>query len=213
MTTLILILGARGSGKSTKAREVTGKSFRRVTIDPSGDWQRRGVKPVRDLPELSKLIAAKWRSGFDVVLTPPPGKEAIALHHVSDMLFHFQAQVYRGKPSQEVMLVVDEMAEAYSNADAQRANLSGFRRTILQGRHYGISVCGITQRPQDVATRYRDNCDKIFAFSLYADAGRDAVVAMMGRAHAASYDGLKKYEFLEKDGATGAVRKGKTRPG
>ena len=53
---------------------------------------------------------------------------------VSNMLFHFQAQVYRGKPSQEVMLVVDEMAEAYSNADAQRANLSGFRRTILRKR-------------------------------------------------------------------------------
>ncbi len=211
---LILTIGARGSGKSTLARADTAKALRRLTIDPSGDWKRAGVKSAPSLRKLSQEMARCWRGGFDLVYTPPVGREAEALHHVSEMLFHLQGQVLQArKPrvTEGITLVIDEMAEAYSNADGMRGQHQAFRRVILQGRHYGLSVYGITQRPQDIAARFRDNCDTVNAFKLANDTGRASVLDMVGRAHQGLYLGLQRFEYLTLDVASGAVRKAKTR--
>ncbi|MGA7676471.1 MAG: hypothetical protein WCA78_15675 [Rhizomicrobium sp.] len=209
MSELVLVLGSRGSGKSTKARELTARAFRRVVLDPSKDWQAHGVRAVRSLPDLSKLIAARWRDGFDCVYTPPAGHEAIALHHLSNLVLAYQEKFYRlHHEEDEVTIVVDEMAEAYGNDDARRQYLSGFRRVILQGRHFGVSVVGISQRPADVAARYRDNCPRWYAFQLHDHTSRETVLQHIGPEYGAQYRALARFEFLVAE--EGRVSKGKT---
>jgi DNA helicase HerA-like ATPase len=206
---LIAVYGARGSGKSTLARQLVRDRHRVIVLDPSRDWQKRGVKAVRDLSELSALIARDWKRGFNVVYTAPPGKDALALHRLSDLICAYQEKFYRGRTSDEVTLVVDEMAEAYSNADAQSDHLSGFRRVILQGRHFGIGVVGISQRPADIAARFRDNCGRTFCFALHDHTSRDAIVKRIGRSHAGAVGSLAAFEYLAIVGS--GVTRGKTR--
>jgi DNA helicase HerA-like ATPase len=207
---IVSVNGSTGSGKTTLARQLIADKFRCVLIDPAGDdaWRRSGFKPVRDLPQLSKAIAQHWRDGFRLVLVPPAHKGAEALDGVSLLLCQYQERLYR-READGVSLIVDEMAECYSNAHAARGDLTGFRRVILQGRHFGISVYGITQRPADVAAQFRDNCHRAFYFRLHDETSRLRIIARLGRAHESALRGLRPFEYLAEEG--GAVTKGKTR--
>jgi len=208
---IVSINGSTGSGKSTLARELVAGKFRAVLVDPANDaaWRKDGFKRVRDLPELSKAIAAGWRGGFRLVLVPPAHLCAEALDGVSLLLCAYQEKLYHGKDADGASLIVDEMAECYSNSHVTRSDLRGFRRVILQGRHFGISVYGITQRPADVAAQFRDNCDRAFYFRLHDATSRDRVVARLGKEHEKAYRTLADFEYLAE--ARGVVSKGRTR--
>jgi len=132
-----------------------------------------------------------------------------ALDRISHLLFAYQDKVGVSKRKAEIVLAVDEMAVCFSNAHQQSKDYSGFSRVLLQGRHANISVYGVTQRPQDVGTQFRANCDRHYFFAL-AGKARDAVIETIGREHTAAYAALAaKYEFLEfRDGR---ISKGKTR--
>jgi DNA helicase HerA-like ATPase len=208
---VVSINGATGSGKSTLARELVADKYRAVLVDPADDaaWRKVGFRRVRDLPELSRAIAASWRNGFRLALVPPAHLCAEALDGVSLLLCAYQEKLYNGRDLGGVSLVVDEMAECYSNAHVMRSDLRGFRRVILQGRHFGISVYGVTQRPADVAAQFRDNCDRAFYFQLYDATSRDRVVARLGKEHERAYRSLAQFEYLAE--VRGAISKGRTR--
>lgn len=207
MRELVSINGATGTGKSTKLRELLRRQSHVVSVDPWGDesaWRANGFRRVSDLPELSKALSRQWRRGFRLVLTPPAHKTAEALDGVSHLLFGYSDQAKLPRCA----LAVDEMAECFSNAHMQSRSLSGFRRVILQGRHINCSVYGVTQRPQDVATQFRANCDRRFFFALYTATARNAVLEDIGRENAQALPS-REYEFIEWN--RGKISKGKTR--
>lgn len=143
----------------------------------------------------SNAIAQKYRSSWHIVLAPSSALCAETLDKASALLFLYRVRSDYRVP---VCIAVDEMAECYSNAHAQMQQLAGFRRVILQGRHADISVVGVTQRPQDVAARFRDNCDRAYFFALHDARAREAVVAKIGREHAKQYAALpQKFAYLE----------------
>ncbi len=210
MREIVSINGGTGSGKTTLARQIIADKFRAVLIDPAGDksWHRSGFRPARDMPQLSKAIAAHWRDGFRLVLVPPAHLCAEALDCVSLLVLAYQGRLYRGRDADNVSLIVDEMAECYSNAHAMRSDLRGFRQVILQGRHFGISVYGITQRPADVAAQFRDNCDPAYYFQLFDDTSRVRIIGKLGREYREALRGLQKFEYLKV--SAGQVTKGRT---
>jgi hypothetical protein len=204
---LVSINGATGTGKSTKLRELLARHSYALAVDPWGDegaWRAQRFARVGDLDELSKALARSWRRGFRLVLTPPAHLTAEALDRVSHLLFGYSEQAMLSR----VALAVDEMAECFSNAHAQSKAYTGFRRIILQGRHINCSVYGVTQRPQDVATQFRANCDRRFFFALHTATARDAVLADIGREHVRELP-TRDYEFLEWN--RGVISKGRTR--
>lgn len=197
MNEIVGVFGTRGYGKSTKARELVAREARVVVVDPSGDWERRrfGHK-VTDLPQLSSSIAKDWRNGFRFVLTPPAGSEATALDRVCNLVLAYQERLYRRKGADDSVIVCDEMAECYSNADAQTRELSGTKRAILRGRHFGVGMVGITQYPQDVAARFRAMCERSYVFALHDQAAIDPIVRRIGREHARTIATLPKFAYL-----------------
>jgi hypothetical protein len=204
--------GSPGTGKSTMLRARLRAHSRAVVLDPSPDkvdaWRRAGYTRVRDLPELSKAIAASYRGGWRVVWTPPAERCGEALHEVSRLLWKYQERERHPRP---VALGVDEMAFCYSNAQSRRSDLSGFMALVLQGRHLDISIYGATQRPQDVAALFRDNAEQGYFFELHSDTGRGAVLAKIGRKYQAEYLSLQPFEYLFYE--RGKVAKGRSRKG
>ncbi len=207
MRELVSINGATGTGKSTKLRELLKPYRHAVVLDPWGEdreWASQRFERVRDVDGLSAALAQRWRAGFRLVLVPPADKTAEALHWVSTLIFGYSDKVCLPR----LALAVDEMAECYGTVHAQRQRLTGFRRIILQGRHINCSVYGVTQRPQDVATQFRANCDRRFFFALHTATARNAVLEDIGREHASLLP-AKDYEFLE--WRRGKITRGRTR--
>jgi hypothetical protein len=206
MRELVFITGATGTGKSTVLRDLIAPCRHIVAVDPAGDrivWRNRGFVCAPDLPDLSAALCVSWRSGFKAVIMPPAHKTAECLDGVSKLLFAFSEQV----KLPHLALAVDEMAECYNNAHQQRNTLTGFRRVILQGRHINLSVYGVTQRPQDVATQFRANCDRRIILALYTANARKAVLDDIGAENAALLP-KEKYQFIEY--REGRITKGRT---
>ena len=207
---VVLITGSRGSGKSTKARELASSYKMAVAIDPARDWQwSRGWVRADTLKEVAALIRKHWRGGKRIAYTPPVGYEAEALHHLSGMVFQAQEAFFAGSSARKFLVVVDEAAEAYGNRHQERQDLTGFKRVLNQGRHHGIDVVAITQRPQDVATRMRTNADTFYAFRLGDAAAIKAVADKIGRAEAAKVAKLPAFSYVQI--SDGEVKNGKTR--
>ncbi len=204
------IVGSRGSGKSTLARQMA-KTFKcAVAIDPAGDWAKSpGWIKADTLKEVRAMMAGRYKRGFRICYTPPVGRERDALSQISKWAMEFQRPFHEERSTRKFCLVVDEMAEAYSNADQQRSDQSHFRRVILQGRHYGIEVIGITQRPQDVATRYRSQAAVVYAFRVGEVAARKPIAELIGGREAGALVGLARGEYLEIE--AGNVTKRRTR--
>jgi hypothetical protein len=193
-------------------RERLAKHSRVVVVDPSPDkndaWRRAGYIRLKDLPDISRAIARSFRGSWKLVWTPPAHLTGEAVHAISQLLFQYQERERSPKP---IALGVDEMAECYSNAQARRSDLPGFRRLLLQGRHLDVSIYGATQRPQDVAALFRDMADQAYFFELYSDTGREAVLGKIGRKYEAEYISLRPFEYLFWQ--RGQVSKGRTRKG
>jgi hypothetical protein len=209
---VVSFAGSPGTGKSTKLRECLARHMRAVVVDPAPDkddaWRKAGYVRVLDLPDLSAAIAHSFRGRWRMVWTPPADKTGEALHAVSDLLFRYQERERAPRP---IALGVDEMAECYSNDQARRAKLPGFRRLLLQGRHLEVSIYGASQRPQDVAALFRDMADQAYFFELYSDTGREAVLGKIGRKGEAQYLSLRPFEYLF--WKRGQIAIGRTRKG
>jgi hypothetical protein len=207
MRELVFITGATGTGKSTVLGNILAPLHHVVAVDPAGDriaWRDRGFCCAVDLPALSAALAASWRRGFRVVIMPPAHKTAECLDGVSKLLFGYSEQ----KKLPRLALAVDEMAECYNNSHQQKNSLTGFRRVILQGRHINLSVYGVTQRPQDVATQFRANCDRRIILALYTANARKAILEDIGAENAAALP-TSRYDYLE--WKAGKITKGRTR--
>lgn len=211
MTRQIFIAGAKGWGKSTLARELTGRDKRRIVLDPSGDWERSGLAGTSRLSVVSETIARNWQRGFAIVYRAPVGSENVELARLAMLLHAYLVErgLYRRRASDELTVIVDEMADAYSTADQQSRACRWTRKMVAQGRHWGVSLVGISQRPQDVSAQFRDLSDEYYAFALHSDTGQRAVIDAMGRANGAAYLSLGKHEYLAK--RAGVVSRGKTR--
>ncbi|HEY2071678.1 MAG TPA: hypothetical protein VGG48_19115 [Rhizomicrobium sp.] len=198
------ICGGSETGKSTLARDLARAFQRKVILDCSGDYARRGFHVVTTLRDLSDYIAANYRRGFEVVYMPPTGKEALGLHHAADLIFKYQ-QRESPNGSKTLLVVVDEMAFFYSNAHAKSSELGGFMRLVNNGRHYGISVIGITQVPTSVALSFRTLCERKCIFSLHDAEAKKTILRTIGQSYERQLSSLRQYEFLDVVSADGQM--------
>lgn len=205
-----LIIGMRGMGKSSKALElVRSAKMPVVVLDPTRSWPRDlKVSPCRSLKEVAAQIKKRWRSNFKIVYVPPPGTEAKALHNLSILLTRVQSGYEAGKHTRQMMLVVEEANLGYPS-QGQKPEPNAFTGAILQGRHAGLNLMAVTQRPALVHPNFRGNAQVTYCFAVSDDASRRAVLEVCGTQHRQALAGLKQYEFLEI--SLGNVTKGKTK--
>lgn len=215
MRELVALTGAQRFGKSTKLRDMLRSRARVLVVDAKFDtawdaqgYQRVGIggQKIGPRQQISNALARGWSQGFRLIYTPPAGATVEGLDFVSHLLLAYAKRAPRIVP---VTLAIDEMAFSFSRADAERRDLLGFKTIILQAGYLEIEVIGATQRPQDVATLFRDNCERTICFALHDEAGRGHVLRKIGREHEAAFRGLKRFEYLEF--FDGQARKGRTK--
>ena len=142
------IFGASGCGKTTKARELTGKLGRIVYFDPLQELAReRGVKAFGDLESLKSALRKEFARGFRFAFCPGFGDEIGQLNDLCYFLVSLQGGYMAGRHTAQMTLVVDELDLGFPSGMTQRDPKNGFAYLCRRGRHYGINLVGISQRP------------------------------------------------------------------
>lgn len=100
-----------------------------------------------------------------------------------------------GQDEWQITLVIEEMNPGYP-AQALPAHFHGMARVCNQGRHYGVNVIGVTQRPALVSATFRGNISEAYIFPLSWGEDKNAILQMLGREHADGLTRLQDYRCL-----------------
>lgn len=202
--------GGRGQGKSTGAKNRIRSEKRVIAFDPVKEYhEERGFKIARSLNDVKRLMIEGKGKAYKIAYQYTSSDHEQSLHELCRFLFAAQKPYKDGLSKNKIMLVVDEM-----NLSAPSHNLPvnqrGFAEAVLQGRHYGISIIGITQRPKTIAPIFRDNTQREIVYRLScADSIAYIQKKIPNKADKDLILGLKPHEFVEIDGFS--IKKGKNR--
>jgi len=200
---VVCIFGRRGSGKTYLARRLVAGARRLVVWDPLGEWSRsRDLVAVDGLTGLRAAMRRRWRLGFRLALVPGGAELPRSLHALAAFLWAAQAP-YPACPG--LALVVDE-ANLGLPAHRLGADLWGMSRLVLQGRHRGVALLAISQRPALVSMDLRGQAHRLVSFALPAGPDLAAMRPLLGQA-AAELPHLPARTFLELSG-DGTLRRG-----
>ncbi|MDS0927308.1 hypothetical protein OD754_10780 [Rhodobacter capsulatus] len=180
-TSCVAVWGMRGSGKSTLGRELIRKArFDRldprpqiVRVDPVGAG---GCTTARQVEQALK----EGRPEVDFTSSREDlAREVIALC------------LARSRKWAPIYLVLDEASVYLRRLDPMISKM------FLQGRHYGLGVMMISQRPVHVHPDYRSQA--VARFWLRLDEARDRSVAAeaLGRDVAARLQSLPVGQFIQ----------------
>ncbi|WP_299394625.1 DUF87 domain-containing protein [Pelagibius sp.] len=205
------IYGRRGSGKSTLAKRLIGKHRRVVVFDPMGEYAALSIfRRADSVEEVRRLLRAGWARGFKIAYVPRADHKR-SLHILACLIWDAQAPYDAGQDTRKILLVVEEMNLGYP-ASKLPSDLYGMTQVVLQGRHRGVGVIGITQRPALVSLDFRGQVAETYVLPLSAGQDTTAVTDVYGREHQAQIRSLKPHNWLRfHDGGASAGRNPKPR--
>lgn len=187
---IVAVLGASGSGKSTYVKRILSRGHPRLLIwDPLREYEGEGVESLAGL--LAALKAKKFRLVFR------PSADPVQRGKQFDLVC--RAALAAGS----LTLVVEELRFVTT---PQRAPL-GWAQVCLTGRHRGLKVFGISQRPASIDKDFLGNCTAIRTGRLAYPEDVKAVCKVMG-IPSSKVEALKPLEWLEKDMASGKISSG-----
>lgn len=207
---IIGVWGGRGSGKSTRIKEIIADNNRVIVLDPIGDYvHERGFTVYRNLKTVYRAVKKFWNTGFRIVLVVPRGENPReVLEQLSDGLFLIQKPYYEGRDSRKITLVVEEMALSYPEKTLGSKERN-FMELINLGRHSGIEIIGASQRIAEVKKNFVGNAAEHYFFRMGAAVDYQAAVQLTGREYLDTLKALKTHEYLHFQ--QGKVSKGKNK--
>lgn len=200
--------GGRGAGKSTGVKERVARESRLIVLDPIGDYAKeRGFTSVTSLKSLLSNVKKNWHRGFRIAFTVPRGQNAQSeLQRLSEALFAVQKPYFDGKDRRKIVLVVEEMSVSYPERTLAK-NERAFMDLINLGRHYGVSIIGVSQRVAEVKKNFVGNCAVHRFYRMGAAVDYNAATQLMGREHQSALKSLQTHEYLKFE--QGRITKGK----
>ena len=189
------IYGRSGSGKSYYAKKLIAGMDRIVCFDPEDEYgSLKGFMQVSSLDDLLELLSDNWDKNFRVAFVPAAMREEAQLHEVSQLLERMQQPYLNHKTDKKVTLLVDELNLSFPlNA---KPEYDGFARLCSRGRKRGINIIGITQRPAEVATRFRGNIDRLACFALSVPNDFSVIRGTIGAEAEDKVRGLERYGHI-----------------
>lgn len=203
------VWGGRGSGKSTHVKEATEGNNRVIVIDPIGDYSGSGFSSYRTFSGLYKAIKNGWNKGFRVVLdVSHSDNPEVELLRLSRDLLVIQKPYYEGRDRRKITLVVEEMSILSPNMTKAKDDRA-FLKLCNLGRHYGVEIIGVSQRPAEVSPTFRGNCAEHYFFRLSDQVDFDNVGRVIGRQNVDQIRALQTHEFIHF--CSGKIAKGKNK--
>lgn len=201
---IAFVVGRRGSGKSTRVAQLIRPVRRVVAFDPIAEYG--GIRCER-IGDVRKALAANWGRGFRVSYVPPANYEMQAADELSRLLQRAQQPYFDGRDDRQITLVLEEADLAYPSSGKAPGALKAL---CLRGRHYGINIVAVSQRPTLVHPTLRGNARSWYVLPLDYDDDRREVLAKAGRQYADQLRTLQPHNFFHiRDGA---VEAGKNPP-
>lgn len=185
------VLGASGSGKSTFVKREISRGHPRLLIwDPLAEYTGDVVESAAAL--LDALKGKRFRLVFRT--SPDPAQRTRQFDLVC------RAALAAGN----LTLVVEELRFVTTPSRAPM----GWAQVCLTGRHKGLTVYGLSQRPASIDKDFLGNCTRIRTGRLAYPEDVKAV-AKVGAVNPAQISALKPLEWIEKDMTSGKISTGK----
>ena len=195
------LFGASGTGKTYRANQLAQTCRRLIIFDPLGEFARgEGAQVYDNLRSLSAAIRNNWRKGFRFVFLPTWGNEEKALAALSRVIINLQTPYNMGASNTKITLLVDELDLSFPCFARMRDRTTPFGFLCNRGRHYGVNLIGISQRPAQVDICFRANLSSVYFFRLAEPADFDAAIKMLGRDWTGVLRSLKDRQYIYKNG-------------
>lgn len=195
------IFGASGCGKTTKARKLTAGLNRIIYFDPLAELTNSaGVKAFYDIEKLKNALKKDFITGFKFDFVPTFGREIKQLNELCYFLLELQTGYKNGLHLAQVTLFVDELDIAFPSGITQREPQNGFAYLCRRGRHYGINLIGISQRPHQVDICFRGNCSGVYWFRHAEPSDIDVATRAIGKEYRETIRNLSNYQYIYKAG-------------
>lgn len=186
----IAILAPTMWGKTTLATQLV-PSFKRVIIVdvvngfPQLDETDFVAESIAELAEISKLCVHHKAKEFRIIRRYPDNFQG---DYAEDLDHIIKIALVVGN----VMLIVDEFQEFM-----RREQMSATLKTlILRGRHKGVGIMGISQRPQEISKTFLEQCASIFAGGFNEPNSLGYFEGIFGKIKVNSMRKLKQSEFI-----------------
>ncbi len=192
-TTRIGIYGTSGCGKSTLAKQLIKSIERIIVFDPMAEYEAQGftvVKSVVDLLKHSK--SKKFKLAYQMNVD---AKHSDELAKVAQAVFLVQKPYAEGKNFPQMTFLIEEMALSIPNVQNAKS-LSYMTNMANMGRHFGINLIGIAQRPANVNTTVRACFTENYFFMMNLMNDIQAVSEFIGKTNANKILQLNRHEAI-----------------
>lgn len=199
--TIVAIMGASGSGKTSELRRRLGKRKRTRTVI----WSPKeaidnyaglyGGTVVTTAGEALALLKAAGKGPVHIVFKP-------RLNRAVDEK-QFGALCQMAMLARNVTFIVDELHTVTKPSWAP----DGWSQLVMMGRGYGAEVFGLSQRPASMDKDFLGNASAVHVRRLSYEADAKACAAAL-RVPPREVLDLTGYQWLERDNNTGKVTRG-----
>lgn len=191
------VFGASGSGKSTYAKQRLRKEKpKRLMIwDPQGEYGEMGQIVTSLSVALDIIGAASKRGAFAIVYQPKGSTEAWKKQ------FNIFCKIAYAAGS--VFMVAEELADVTQPSWAPE----GWGIVTRKGRHTGMVVIGLSQRPASIDKHFFGNATAVRTGRLNFESDVKTIANVTGQS-ADKIRGLMPLQWLEKDMQTGKISEG-----
>ncbi|MCG8696312.1 MAG: hypothetical protein MI806_34265 [Minwuiales bacterium] len=194
-----MITGRRGSGKTTQVQQRLRGRRRIVVFDPVDEYGRDHRFGRADtLRGVLKRLKAGWSRGFKIAYVPR-GDPVKALHGLSMVIWQAQQPYADGRDRRKITLVAEELNLGFPATQLPK-DLGGFRLLTLQGRHRGVEIVGVTQRPAEISATFRGQVSDTWVFPLGEEIDIQRVLKQIGRKHETVLRHLRDHHFIKYSG-------------
>lgn len=190
---IVLVCGGSGTGKSAWVKREIAKARRLLVWDVTGEYARAGLTPLSSCAELVAAIRAP--AGRLAFVPHPTAKRGLS------SLFDFWSRCAYAWAG--ATIVADELADVTTPAKAPE----GWGMVIRRGRHRGLAVYAVTQRPAESDKTTVGNATLIHCCRLKRATDRAYMAREMG-IDQSRLDALAPLDWLESDDR-GRVKAGK----
>ena len=206
---LVCVFGKRGSGKTTRARELIRGARRVVVWDPVACCGVLGFPVVTQPGQLRDVLAAAGKHGPVAVVYQPRG---------GDIISHWEHVGVMCVAAQNLILMADEVDMICGPGTSKNAASPYWKQhqrtpaleTIVQfGRHSHIAFIAIARAPQDVWRRLTGQSLRILCFRMNETLELEALRSRLG-SQTETLPNLREFQYLDwNDGGTVTVAGGR----